>query len=459
MIIHLHGSGERGTDNLSQLSGLLNPLINNADTYNFLVFAPPTSSYWSTSFLANVMRAATTIAADYNVDPDRIYQTGISMGGGGAWVALTHFEGGLAAGVPMAGPSYSSIDHEYAVDVPIWNFHSRDDTAVTVTRSRINCNAVYAAQGLPAPSYPSSGPDFFFEQSRLRLTEFEGGRHGIVADAMGNAQVETYAWLLAQVNDRSRPRVGETIRFDFGASAATSHAGKVWNGTFAGLERATHVALPFTRTEDDRGTGVSVRPIDPFDGVMSAGLSSSSLPSSIGGDGWTVGDDAGHAAALAERGVLRLTSLTPGAPYRLEIYGSWNNDDSGLGRVARYTVAGQTRDLDIAGNASATAVFETILADASGALEIGVGVAPGTGSRWVSINAAWITALEPDENTLCAGDVDEDGATDIIDFTILVNGFGMDSGATRSEGDLNGDGAVDPLDFAILAADFGCRAG
>jgi dienelactone hydrolase len=402
------------------------------------------------------MRGAATVAAEYNVDPDRIYLSGISMGGGGAWVALTHFEGGLAAGVPMAGPSYSTIDHEQAVDVPIWNFHSRDDSAVPVSRSRINCNAVYAAAGLPAPNYPSSGPDFFYEAGRLRLTEFDGKRHGIVSDAMGMGQTETWAWLLSQVNDRSRPREGETIRFDFGASTASTYAGNVWNSTFSGLERGTDVALAFTRTEDDRGTGVSVQPIDTFDGVTSSGSSSSFLPSSIAGDGWTVGSNAGHGAALDQAGVLRITSLTPGAPYRVEVFGSWNSSDGGLGRVARYTIGNAWRDLDLVGNTSETAVFETVYADASGALALGVGVSPDSTARWASINAAWITALEFVEPPACAGDVNASGGTDVADFAILVGNFGMASGAGVEHGDLNADGGVDTLDFAIFASDFGC---
>ncbi|MFO0897487.1 MAG: dockerin type I domain-containing protein [Pirellulales bacterium] len=52
-----------------------------------------------------------------------------------------------------------------------------------------------------------------------------------------------------------------------------------------------------------------------------------------------------------------------------------------------------------------------------------------------------------------AGDIDGDGAVDLVDFGILKEHFGAPS-ATRSDGDLSGDGRVDLDDFGILKANF-----
>ena len=452
LFVHLHGSGARGSDNLKQLDGLLTPLINNATSQGFLVYAPQTPDVWSDENLAHVARAAASIMTRYTVDPRRVYVTGISMGGGGAWIAVTNFEGGYAAAVPMAGPAYSQVLPANAVGVPIWNFHSREDQAVSIWHSRSNINGVFAAASLPIPAYPDSGPDFFFEQNELRFTELEGSRHAIASDVLGENAPETYAWLFAQVNDRLRLRPGEVVRFDFGQDTIETHNNKVWNSTFAGLEVGDAVAIPFARTEDDRGTGVSVSAIDGFDGRMIAGTPLSILPAPIAGDGWTVGSDAGHAAALGEHGALRITSLEPFEPYRVEVFGTWNNDDGGLGRVARYTIGAEWRDQDLVGNTTGVARFDSVFADAAGGITVGVDVAPGTTTRWVSINAMWVTGLEAP----CAADATNDQSTDILDFGVLAHNFGMSAGATRVHADFNDDGRVDAVDFSILASDFGC---
>jgi hypothetical protein len=185
---------------------------------------------------------------------------------------------------------------------------------------------------------------------------------------------------------------------------------------------------------------------------MSAGTALAMLPTAIAGDGWTVGSDAGHAAALHERGEVRITSLEAYAPYRVDVFGSWNNNDSGLGRIARYTIGDESRDLSIVSNKTGVATFGTVFADEDGAITLGVGVAPDTTTRWVSINAMWITALEP----ACPADATNDQRTDILDFGVLARHFGTTWGAERPQGDFNDDGSVDAVDFSILVSTFGC---
>ncbi len=56
----------------------------------------------------------------------------------------------------------------------------------------------------------------------------------------------------------------------------------------------------------------------------------------------------------------------------------------------------------------------------------------------------------------CTGDIDGDCATDVLDFSALVAGFGIVV-VPGSGSDLNDDGEVNVFDFAIFAADFGCE--
>ncbi len=451
LVVHLHGSGSRGADNVRQLDGQLAPLAEGAEAAGYLLYAPQTWDSWSEARLADVARVASGVARDRGADPRRIYLTGISMGGGGAWVAMTGYEGGYAAAIPMAGPAYGDVRHTRAVGVPIWNFHSRGDTSVSVWHSRNNVNGVYASASLPLPQYPSAGPDYFFEQNGLRLTELDGTRHLIAGQVLG-AGSDAETWLLARRNDRAPLRVGETIRFDFGDTVAGTIGGLTWNHAGGEHCAASCVASPFVRTSAHRGTGVCLRAGEAFDGAMAAGHTFAIVPQAVAEDGWIVGSDEGHEAACARRGVVVVDGLDPCSPYRLEVYGSWNDDDGGRGRIARYSVGDQQRDLDLAWNSTGRSVFERAYADREGRIEVAVGVAPGSAARWASINAMWITPVERP----CAADTNADDAVDIHDFAILLGNFGTVSGATRSRGDLDDDGDVDTADFAVLAADFGC---
>lgn len=58
---------------------------------------------------------------------------------------------------------------------------------------------------------------------------------------------------------------------------------------------------------------------------------------------------------------------------------------------------------------------------------------------------------------LLAGDVNLDGVVDLLDFSWLKEGFGIEGDATRSNGDLDGNGSVSLLDFSILKGNFGAR--
>lgn len=113
-----------------------------------------------------------------NIDPDRLYVTGLSMGGYGTWEAAERWPDYWAAAAPIAGggdPSKASR----LVNLPLWAFHSADDSVVPVSGSRDMIAAIRAAGGHPkyteysdlghgcwlAPysimGNPSPTPDFF----------------------------------------------------------------------------------------------------------------------------------------------------------------------------------------------------------------------------------------------------------------------------------------------------------
>jgi len=155
LVLFLHGAGERGTDNERQLAYF--PERMEAPTlrsrYPAFVLAPqcPEDQRWvevdwsspvSTPFPAEpspAMRGAIAalgeVVRDHPVDPSRIYLTGLSMGGFGAWDLATRHPEWFAAAAPICGGGDESTAVRL-VGLPLWAWHGAEDSVVPVARSR-----------------------------------------------------------------------------------------------------------------------------------------------------------------------------------------------------------------------------------------------------------------------------------------------------------------------------------
>ena len=142
LILFFHGSGESGTNNLSQINGNIDNLLAAAKVGAgpFFMLHKPISAGTYYALIVRYDHDRPAIA-DRDVDLNRIYVTGLSMGGGGVWNFLNQFPDRVAAAVPIfaAGPSSSFLPAN-VVNEPIWAFHGRSDAnvPVTVTRNVIN---------------------------------------------------------------------------------------------------------------------------------------------------------------------------------------------------------------------------------------------------------------------------------------------------------------------------------
>ena len=165
LLLFLHGAGERG-DSLDAVSvhgpikerraGRDLPLA--SPTSRFIVVAPqvPAGERWTVGRIA----AALDDALDtYRIDRDRVYVTGLSMGGFGTWEAITRMPERFAAAVPICGGGLP-LGVEAARDVPVWAFHGAMDTVVPVEASVAMVRALRAAGGdVRFTVYPDAGHD------------------------------------------------------------------------------------------------------------------------------------------------------------------------------------------------------------------------------------------------------------------------------------------------------------
>jgi len=134
LIIYLHGGSPRGTDTLKLYSSGIPDQIWRGREFPFIIVAPqcPLGHRWSTdNWFENFYNEITT---KYNVDINKVYLTGVSLGGAGTWYLAIKHSDKFAAIAPMSGFT-SHIDYidkniDKLVDIPIWAFHGKIDKVV-----------------------------------------------------------------------------------------------------------------------------------------------------------------------------------------------------------------------------------------------------------------------------------------------------------------------------------------
>lgn len=178
LVIFLHGAGERGNDNNVQLVHGVKEFANAQAREKFPCFliAPqcPTGKRWvevdwsakqhdmppkPSEPLNWLLALLEQMKKEKPIDTDRIYVTGLSMGGYGTWDLLSRHAEMFAAAVPVCG---GGDDAKASVmkGVPIWVFHGAKDTAVIPERSRNMVAAVKKAEGnIKYTEYPEVGHD------------------------------------------------------------------------------------------------------------------------------------------------------------------------------------------------------------------------------------------------------------------------------------------------------------
>ena len=180
LLLFLHGSGERGSDiDKVKVHGPPKLLDDHtiASVCPFITVSPqcPDDQSWSPLQLGLLLD---DLEKHYSIDKDRIYVTGLSMGGFGTWGLLYQFPDRFAAGVPICG-GFDPVAAERFVDIPLWVFHGAKDSAVKVTMSTDMVESIQAADG-----------------NRVRLTVYPDLEHDSWTVTYDN--MELYRWLLRQ---------------------------------------------------------------------------------------------------------------------------------------------------------------------------------------------------------------------------------------------------------------------
>jgi predicted esterase len=191
LIVFLHGIGERG-DGASQLPMILAngiPKYINAghdmtftsltgQEETFLVLSPQLSaSYgsWQNIYVEEMLKYA---KANLRIDTNRIYLTGLSLGGGGTWNYATASLANarqFAAIAPVCGTNnWSNLCNLATANVPVWAFHAQDDGIVSVSNTNNAINQLNACNPAVRPIktiYPN-GNHWIWDRSYDTVNSF-----------------------------------------------------------------------------------------------------------------------------------------------------------------------------------------------------------------------------------------------------------------------------------------------
>ena len=191
LVVCLHGGGGWGTDNVKQIEGSWSAQMlmkyEHRQTYPAFLFVPQCPPRFSWGGIPNLPTVDSlvfeTIAAlenEFEIDEQRRYVMGESLGGYGSWHFICSRPSMFAAAVPICGGGDPALAKNI-VDVAVWALHGEKDRSVPVRFSRDMIEEMKNAGGDP------------------RYTEFPGAGH-IISDQVYSTP-GLLEWLFAQKRD------------------------------------------------------------------------------------------------------------------------------------------------------------------------------------------------------------------------------------------------------------------
>lgn len=210
IILFLHGRGERGAEGMWQTQiGLPQAIRDHPERWPFIVVMPqcPLGRFWTDKdMLTMAMSALDREIDEFHGDPARVYLSGLSLGGYGAWELVRQYPLRWAAVALAAGGIFWSYEPERwqqtatlpaeyaraAGNLPIWLFHGAEDNIVALRQDELLYAALKTTGG------------------HVRLWVYQGLKHDCWTRAFNEPELPR--WLLAHRRDaRGTPPFAEHV--------------------------------------------------------------------------------------------------------------------------------------------------------------------------------------------------------------------------------------------------------
>ena len=144
LVLFLHGAGERGDVDKARRHGPAKRIAA-GEELPFILVVPscPADRWWDPDQIEVLLQE---VCATHRIDEDRVYCTGLSMGGFGTWATAITYPNRFAAITPICGGGSpylaSRIKH-----LPVWTFHGAKDMVVPLHESQRMIDALQALGG------------------------------------------------------------------------------------------------------------------------------------------------------------------------------------------------------------------------------------------------------------------------------------------------------------------------
>jgi predicted peptidase len=225
VVLFLHGAGERGTDNTVQeahIANLINETQGAVPGHEAILILPQcpltqvwngvnTGDVWNVGAYTNAQQRPVTnalqaaidilghVEATTNANTQKVYVTGLSMGGYGTWDAITRFPSLFAAAMPLSGGGNKDAAAQL-VNMPIWAYHGGSDGLVPPSGDTDVINAIKADGGHPIysliPGYGHGNWEEFYQPNHWTANNPTG---------TGGTGPDLYNWMFAQSRPTPEP--------------------------------------------------------------------------------------------------------------------------------------------------------------------------------------------------------------------------------------------------------------
>lgn len=188
LIVFLNGQGQNGDDGVSIENNFGPELWEFRRDFGCLAVAPQCSDGGSWNATGKDAKLAMAIidiiVRQYNVDPDRIYLTGVSAGGSGVWHIGSAESQYFAALAPLCGYGVGDPQRLCSEHLPVWNFYNSGDNERIVEGNRQHSNELTTCG------------------SNILTTEYHKSGHDCWNQAYRNKAM--YEWLLQQSRSKNK---------------------------------------------------------------------------------------------------------------------------------------------------------------------------------------------------------------------------------------------------------------
>jgi predicted esterase len=199
LLLSLHGAGEVGTDIEKVKVHGPAKLIARGKKFPFIVVSPQSQQNgWKADQLHELLLE---IKKKYRVDNERVYVTGLSMGGFGTWELALKYYSEFAAIVPICGGGDASEIWKLR-HMPVWCFHGAKDPIVSLSFSQ------RMMKELEKDNFSS------------KFTVYPEAYHDCWTETYSNDSL--YSWLLAQKRFRNK-------RVETDKNILSKYVGKYYN--------------------------------------------------------------------------------------------------------------------------------------------------------------------------------------------------------------------------------------